>query len=352
MGGVTTPFIIYALPRSRTFWLSRFLSYGGWECSHDELRHVRSLDDVKTWFSLPYVGSVETIAAPWWRLVQEYAPRTVVVRRPVSDVLASLARLGFDPVAGEPVMRRLDAKLRQIEKRVPGVLSVTFDELNTEDGCRRVFEHCLQMPFDRDWWERIGPLNLQANIYAQARYGRAFKPALEKVAKVAKHRSIAAMRAGREEPEGVTIAEESFDQFMADAAPLLDEHCAVVERPDMWRQSMPVFELHARIGALQIITARSNGRLFGYLVTVLGPSFEEAGAVSGATSAFYASPLFPGLGLKLQRTSAEALRAKGVREVFMRSGVLGMGPRTSVLYKRMGAEPFGELYRLPLQDVA
>ena len=58
------PFIVYALPRSRTFWLSKFLSYGGWACDHDEAVRLRGLDDMQSSLDIPMRGSVETAAAP------------------------------------------------------------------------------------------------------------------------------------------------------------------------------------------------------------------------------------------------------------------------------------------------
>ena len=67
---MTTPFLIYALPRSRTYWLSKFLSYGDWVCGHDQIRYFRTIDDIKGWLNLPATGSAETGIAEWWRVVQ------------------------------------------------------------------------------------------------------------------------------------------------------------------------------------------------------------------------------------------------------------------------------------------
>ena len=41
------PFVVLSLPRSRSYWLSRYLSYGGWHCGHEEIRHARTLSDVR-----------------------------------------------------------------------------------------------------------------------------------------------------------------------------------------------------------------------------------------------------------------------------------------------------------------
>ena len=87
-----TPFIIYALPRSGTFWLSRYLTWGGYACAHEQARHVRAPADVRSWLAQDHTGTAETAAAPWWRLVQHYRPdvRTLVVRRPVAGTLPRL----------------------------------------------------------------------------------------------------------------------------------------------------------------------------------------------------------------------------------------------------------------------
>src|SRR5664279_2954834 len=122
------PFVVLAMPRSRSYWLSRFLSAGGWHCGHDELRHMRSLDDVRSWLAQPLTGTVETAAGPFWRLLMDLAPdaRVVVLRRPVAEVVDSLVRLGFERAPMVRIMTRLDAKLAQIAVRVPGCLSVSF----------------------------------------------------------------------------------------------------------------------------------------------------------------------------------------------------------------------------------
>ena len=64
------PFVIFALPRSRTFWLSKFLTAGGWVCEHDEARHVRGMDDVRSALGREFTGYVETGAAPFWPLIR------------------------------------------------------------------------------------------------------------------------------------------------------------------------------------------------------------------------------------------------------------------------------------------
>lgn len=349
------PFIVYALPRSRTHWLSRFLSYRDWDCGHEEIRHLRSMDDVKSWLSQPCTGSVETSGASWWRLAQKLRPdiRTVVIRRPLEEVVASLAQFGFDPNVMTPIMTRLDHKLDQIEHRVD-CLSVTFDELNTEAGCARVFEHCLPWAHDPEWWAALAPINLQVSMSSLIRYVQAFAPQMVKLAKIAKHQTVAAMRPKAPTPDGMTIEQEPFETFLRDGVPLFADHLIQVgEAPDAYvDKNLDVMRELDRLGAMQITTARCNGRMFGYLMAIIGPSLELPGQSSALHTTFFASKDAPGLGMKLQRASIEALRSRGVSEVVFREGVRGDGHRMGALYRRLGAERAGELYQLGLKGSA
>lgn len=159
---MTTPFLIYALPRSRTAWLSYFLTYKDWHCSHDIVTDIHSIQELKDFFSQPYVGSAETGLVEGWELAERLMPqiRRVVIRRSLKDVKASLAKFGIN--ADKDIERR-SALLTQVTQR-PGVLTVTFDDLNTEEGCKKVFEHCLQLPFDHEHWLALKDKNIQVDM--------------------------------------------------------------------------------------------------------------------------------------------------------------------------------------------
>jgi GNAT superfamily N-acetyltransferase len=182
------------------------------------------------------------------------------------------------------------------------------------------------------------------------RYFHAHRPQLEKVAKQAKQRMLSGLQK-TPEIEGVTFQEETMASY-DEAIPLFREHAVITDRsPDAYLFiNVPLLRQLERIGALQIITARSNGRLFGYLVSVVGPSLEAEDKKIAFHTAFFASPSIQNLGMKLQRAAVETLRDKGVSEVQMRAGVLGAGPRLGAFYRRMGAEDFGQLYRLSLEQ--
>lgn len=186
---MSAPFIVYALPRSRTHWLSYFLSYGDYHCRHEAAQHLRTLEDAKSLLSMDYSGCAETGASPAWRIVQHYRPdiKVLVVRRPIEEVIDSLMRLNLSGIAQydidivEKGMRKLNRYLDQIEAEGTNVLSVTFAELATEDGCRKAFEHCLPYPFDPSWWKIFAPMNLQVNHRALIRYRLAHRAQIDRM---------------------------------------------------------------------------------------------------------------------------------------------------------------------------
>lgn len=305
--------------------------------------------DVDAWFGQPLTGTVETAAAPWWRLIGKYEPRVVVVRRPVSEVVASAAAAGGTPDVR--YLTYLDRKLDQIEARVPGVLSVRFSDLSDEATCAAVFEHCLPFRHDARWWSYAAGINAQTDLPATVRYMTAYGPQLRKLAGIAKHLTIAGMGRPRSEVEGLTFQYERFADWYRDATPLFKDHMAVTGQAidDYSCKNLPVLQAIDDLGFMQITTARSNGRMFGYLMTVISPSLDAPDVMDALHLPFFASPEFPGLGMKLQRAAIDGLRARGVDSLFMRAGTRGSGPRLGTLYRRLGAESAGEIFKLDLR---
>jgi len=353
------PFLILGLPRSRTAWLSKFLTYNGWICGHEELQRMKTLKDIKTWFTQPQVGTVETAAAPWWRLIPVLVPdcKVVCVRRPVNEVVKSLMTLCpgvFDEVTLTRGMTYLDHKLGQLTKRLPNVLTVTFDDLNRKETCKQVFEFCLNQPFDEEHYNNLKDKNIQIDFFAMVRYATAYKESLVKLAQQATNKVKTQLALKRNKvipPDGVTIQRESFDVFVRDGQQLFEQHCTEVGEPiDQWkRKNLGLMKYLDDNGLLQVMVARSNGRMFGYLMTLIAPSLVDTAITSATHSTFYADPTFPGLGLKLQRAANASLQLGGVDEVFMQTGTRGDGDRLGVIYERIGAEPVGNLYRLDLK---
>lgn len=176
VGAVDAPFIIYTAGRSRTAWLSAFLTYGDCVCHNEVAAAFRGWDEVSAFFSAG-VGSAETGAAPAWRLFKHFVPnaRAVVVRRDAEDIIGSFARCEISKIAivDEEKLRKIVAYnercLREISAQ-PGVLTVEFSDLEGEDACRSVFEHCLPYEFDVGWWRNLSSQNIQSDVLGIVKY--------------------------------------------------------------------------------------------------------------------------------------------------------------------------------------
>lgn len=353
-GGVH--FIIYALPRTRTYWLSQFLSYGNVKCGHDELRHIRGLDDIKSLLSMPDYGSAETGAAPYWRLIHAMRRdiKVVTIRRPVSDVVDSLMAMGVSLRRRDlhARMQYLDAKLDQIEARVPDVMRVDFNALQDEAQCAALFTHCTGLPHDEAWYRHVAPLRLTVDLSAYLRYFEGHLPQLQRVGRLAKQRMLQKLHHRPVASEAMMFQQEPIDVCIRDAQRLMAEHAIEVGEPeDSWTtKNVELLRSLERAGALYVTTARSNGRMFGYLMSIIAPRLDAATGRDGVHTLFYASPDAPGLGLKLQRASVEFLRSLGVDQVAFRAGTRGSGDRSAALYRRLGARDAGQMFVLDLQE--
>ena len=97
------PFVVFALPRSRTAWLAKYLSYSGESVGHDVAVRSDSIESFFSHFDEGMIGTVETGAMAGWRLLRERVPAAAiaVVRRPIEDVKLSLSQFGVFPRAGD-----------------------------------------------------------------------------------------------------------------------------------------------------------------------------------------------------------------------------------------------------------
>lgn len=177
-----TNFIIYGLPRSRTYWLSKFLTYKDHTCTHEIADTLRVPDDYKEFFKQKNVGTSETGVAQGWWLIEDACPgiKTVVVHRPVEESVNSLFQIDLDGVAvydKDLLMKHYaygERMLKQISSR-KDVLSVDFHDLNKMEVCKKIFEHCLPYEFDVKWWGSLKNKNLQCDFRKRIIYFLAHK---------------------------------------------------------------------------------------------------------------------------------------------------------------------------------
>lgn len=353
-----SPFLVLAQPRSRTAWLSHFLTYGNWHCGHEEARHLRTLADAQAWLSMPFTGSAETAVAPHWRTLIKLRPdvKIVTVRRPVEESVASFIKLPGTKWDLDFLKRRIgsiDTKLDQIKARVADVVEVNFHDLTDEAVCARIFEHCLELPHDSARWQRLAPMNIQCDMRHISSYVQANYKAMQHTAWLAKQDTLLDFDRHQwfREPPELTFKEETDHlAFVEKARKVLEKHASLTG----WGENaIEDFDLdniarYMADGNFQIISASSNGVIRGYLLTTIGDAIAHKGERIAEHASFYASDLFPGLGRQLLKASREALRHRGVTKLKLRAGINGDGPRLRKVYERSGAEYQGEAF---IQDL-
>lgn len=198
-----TPFIIHGLGRSRTAWMSTLLSYGQWKCYHEIALVLRSIQDIRDLFSQPNIGTAETGAIMAWPLIRHECPhvRTVVIRRNVNEAAHAMAetyrreKIPFDESKLYSIFKRADHSLDRIEA-IPGALSLPYEALKTEEGCRVLFEFCLPYEFDRAWWLMLRDRVIEADLRTVVSYYQENYAAVENFKKVCKAELFRLARAG------------------------------------------------------------------------------------------------------------------------------------------------------------
>lgn len=165
---MTAPFIIFSLPRSRSAWLSAFLSRPGAVVGHDIGITSDTPADFADALNHDLAGTCETGAAFAWRLIRKLVPdvRFVVVLRPVSEVCASLERCGITGMEAE-MQARMDG-LQQIMHQ-PGTTTLDWTALRFEGTCARLYAQLTGEPMDAQWWRTFAPLNIQVDMAQRLR---------------------------------------------------------------------------------------------------------------------------------------------------------------------------------------
>lgn len=200
---MSAPFILYALPRSRTAWLSKFLTYGEWFCHHERAIEMRSMGEVKSFFNRPNTGTVETAAAQGRALIRHAIPniKEVVILRPVNEVVNAMMRIDVSGVAtyNRDILQRNmeygDRELRKIAQD-KNVLVVNYDDLKNPETCAMIFEHCLPYKFNIKWWESLKDTNIQVDVKSILKYYQKNRDAVEAFKKHCKRELIKLCRLG------------------------------------------------------------------------------------------------------------------------------------------------------------
>lgn len=174
-----TPFIVYCLPRSRSSWMTYWLGEVSGTVGHDVAARCESIWQFGHQWDQGLVGTIETAAVLGWRVIREMRPelKIGVVRRPVSEVIASLAKFGIHN--DQEILRR-DSVLDEIS-RWPDVMSIGWKDLSDQTIAGRFWSHLRGDDFDPVRWDEFCQTNIQVNVLEMKRYVETHQMQLSKL---------------------------------------------------------------------------------------------------------------------------------------------------------------------------
>lgn len=357
MDSVMPPFVVFSLPRSRTFWLSRFLSGDGSvkPCGHDIGAALDTLAEVKNALTGPLAGTVETGSAMGWRWLRKNLPEAqfIIVRRPGSEVAASLEACGLR--VPRSVLDLRGAWLDEIAGR-PGTVSLDAAELARPDICAWLFRLCRGMDCSPQWLALNVGANIQLNLADRVAMLRSravqiegLKAEAELADRVLRHEPLPFVQFQAEawspqiEREGLALAAEHASEVEGDIEP---------RRP--FRLDCSIMRTLQNAGQLQLNTARTDGALAAYCIWTIGSDPESEGLLIANQGPWFAAdrPEYRGLalGTTLFRRSLDHLKARGVKCIFPHHRTQGRGAKLGTFFKHIGAKEIQCGYSLWIGD--
>ncbi len=163
---MSKPFFIVSLPRSRSCWLSTFLSYQTSSisrvCGHDLLVRCKSISEFREQVA-EVDGTCETAIIEGWKIMRDLWPksRVVVIHRDLVSIVQSCRKLGLEPNLEQLIERK---EMLDMLANAPGVKSYQFEQLEDPAICKEIFEFCLKLEFDVNWWSLLQSKNIQINM--------------------------------------------------------------------------------------------------------------------------------------------------------------------------------------------
>lgn len=161
-------FIIYCLPRSRSAWMAHFLNYPfvtpKQPVAHDVAPLCKSVENfISAYKKEGMWGSVEISGMIGWQVIRKEMPelKTIVVRRPLQEVYNSIINLGYQAHLSN--LAEFNNLLDVIAAQ-PDVYSINAADLAAPGLAKWLFEYCLEIEFDFDWWQKVIGINIQINM--------------------------------------------------------------------------------------------------------------------------------------------------------------------------------------------
>ena len=148
-------FYITGLPRSRTAWLSVFLTHGNAFCHHEAMNGCHSIEDYQAKMSLSGYDFVGNSDCGLFLSPELINGPLIIIERDIDEVLHSLVKLfpGYD-------LRSYISGIRDQIQQLNG-LRIPYNQLN--DRLDEIWKYCIGEGYDRFYAENLKKMNIQTN---------------------------------------------------------------------------------------------------------------------------------------------------------------------------------------------
>jgi len=335
------PFVIFTLPRSRSTWLSHWLSYKGLRVGHDIAPHADTVQDCLD-LLFTHIGTVETGTQDAHHILRQAMPtaKFVTIRRPINEVCQSLAKFGI--TNQEKELHRRSQVLDDIEAK--GAFSIPYHALKDARICSALWEYLLEdVPFDFEHWRDMDEKNCQIDVQQHLAFLASRR---DHIINLQAEVGTLTVTGG----EFYRIAWEPMASAYEEALPLMQAHLQESDSSEHHplKPNVTLLSELEKQGMFRVMTARVNGKLVGYLTWTISPDAESEGVILADQGAWYCDPEHP-IGRKLLDHSLKELKAAGIHSVHLHHPPSGRGQKLGSLFKRMGAVPNQTRYSLWLQ---
>lgn len=165
---MTSPVIILGMPRTRTAWLSAFLSTPERMFLHEPSVHWGGMADLGRFLSHPNAAACDSGLTLFWQdiLALRHDVTLIVIHRPEQAVFASLID------AGIPLPRDILRRLRVLadataEASMRAKFSADFDELRNPFSLRNLYRTAMGTECPEGWLRHWQDMRVEANWRAR-----------------------------------------------------------------------------------------------------------------------------------------------------------------------------------------
>lgn len=146
----------------------------------------------------------------------------------------------------------------------------------------------------------------------------------------------------------ITFQLEDWETYYRDCQSLWREHYeeVAVDKGNMvFGPDVSFYQFLGKNGGLQILTARSAGRMVGYCLVMVKPHPHYRAVLCGFEDSYFLSkPERKGMtGVRLIQRSVTALRARGVKKVFFMSKE---AKPLEAIFRRLGFSPSDRVWAM------